>query len=99
MNADEDFCGPVNLGNPSEFTIRDLANLVIELSSSRSKIVHKPLPEDDPIRRKPDISMAHRELGWEPGIPLHEGLQKTIEWFRSIDLAAFRPPTPNYEVS
>tara|TARA_B100000809_G_scaffold107642_1_gene106146 strand:+ start:297 stop:1334 length:1038 start_codon:yes stop_codon:yes gene_type:complete len=99
MNASEDFCGPVNLGNPGEFTIRDLANLVIKLSNSRSKIVHKPLPEDDPMRRKPDISMAHRELGWEPSIPLHEGLQKTIEWFRSIDLVAFRPPTPNYEAS
>ncbi len=97
MDAPDDFVGPVNIGNPGEFTIRELAELVIELTGSQVKIVHKPLPADDPVRRRPDIRVAQQKLGWQPRVPLREGLQKTIEWFRSIDLSHYRPPTPNFE--
>lgn len=96
MENSEDFIGPVNLGNPDEFTVRELAEMVIELTGTKSKIVLEPLPQDDPTRRKPDISLAKAKLGWEPTIKLREGLQRTIEWFRSIDLGHYRPPTPNY---
>ncbi|GIW90246.1 MAG: NAD-dependent dehydratase [Pirellulaceae bacterium] len=96
MNGPDDFPGPVNLGNPDEFTIRELAELVIELTGSRSKIRYAPRPEDDPVRRRPDISLAQQRLNWKPTIPLREGLRRTIEWFRSINLADYRPPTPNY---
>ncbi len=95
MNVD-DFVGPVNIGNPVEFTIKELAEQVIGLSKSKSKLVQRPLPADDPTRRRPDISLAKEKLGWEPKIPLAEGLQKTIDWFQSIDLNDYRPPTPNY---
>lgn len=80
MNSD--FIGPVNLGNSGEFTVRELAEKVIALTGSKSKIVHETLPEDDPTKRKPDISLAKSKLGWEPKIPLEEGLKKTIEYFR-----------------
>lgn len=96
MNGADDFVGPVNLGNPDEFTIRQLAELVIELTSSKSRIVTGPLPEDDPIRRQPDIAVARQRLDWEPTIPLREGLQTTIDWFRTIDLGDYRAPTPDY---
>ncbi len=96
MNGPDDFVGPVNLGNPGEFTMRELALLVLELTGSKSKLVHLPLPADDPTQRKPDISLARERLGWEPKVPLREGLIPTIEWFRSIDLRLYRPPTPNY---
>ncbi len=96
MAAPDDFPGPVNLGNPGEFTVKELAELVIELTGSRSKIVYLPRPADDPERRRPDITLARTRLGWEPQVPLREGLQRTIEWFRSIDMAHYRPPTPNY---
>ncbi len=75
------FHGPVNLGNPNEMTIRELASLIIELVGSKSKLVYKPLPQDDPMRRKPDISLAERELGWKPQVPLKQGLEKTIADF------------------
>jgi len=81
MNSPDDFIGPVNLGNPSEFTILQLAQKVIELTNSKSKIIHKTLPEDDPVRRKPDISLAKENLNWNPTIPLEKGLIKTIEYF------------------
>src|SRR5205814_1125910 len=81
MNGPDDFIGPVNLGNPQEFTIRELAELVIEMTGSRSKLVRRPLPPDDPIRRQPDISLARQKLGWEPQIELAEGLRRTIDWF------------------
>lgn len=81
MNNPQKFIGPVNLGNPSERTILDFAKLIIELSNSNSKIVYKPLPSDDPIRRKPDISLAKKELGWELAVDIREGLTKTIEYF------------------
>ncbi len=98
MEAPDDFPGPVNLGNPDEFTIRELAALVRELTSSESKIKveARPLPEDDPVRRQPDITLARAQLGWEPKIPLRDGLKRTIDWFRSVDVSSFRAPTPNY---
>ena len=95
MGAPDDFVGPVNLGNPEEFTILELANLVIELTGSSSKLVHNPLPVDDPTRRRPDITLAKTRLDWSPSVPLREGLLKTIQWFRSIDMDHYRPPTPN----
>jgi UDP-glucuronate decarboxylase len=96
MNAPDDFIGPVNLGNPDEFTIRELAELVLEMTGSKSKLVYLPLPADDPAKRRPDITLARRHLNWEPKVKLREGLAGTIEWFRSIDLVEYRPPTPNY---
>jgi len=76
--------GPVNLGNPDEFTINELAKEVIKITKSKSKIVYKPLPEDDPKQRKPDITLAKAKLGWVPKVPLKEGLKYTIEYFKSI---------------
>ena len=96
MGGPDDFIGPCNLGNPGEFTVKQLAELTIELTGAKSKIVYHPLPPDDPTRRCPDITLAKSHLQWEPKIPLREGLKKTIEWFRGIDLAQYRPPTPNY---
>ena len=84
MDSSDDFTGPVNLGNPTEFTIRALAEKVIELTGSGSQIVFKPLPSDDPTQRCPDISLAKAELGWEPTIPLAEGLRKTIPYFENM---------------
>lgn len=96
MNGPDAFVGPVNIGNPGEFTIKQLAEAVIELTGSKSKLVMKPLPADDPMQRQPDITLAKKHLGWEPKVPLKEGLKKTIEWFRTIDMSNFRAPTPNY---
>jgi UDP-glucuronate decarboxylase len=81
MNA-EDVIGPVNIGNPGEFTIKELAEEIIALTGSGSKIVYQPLPSDDPKQRRPDITLAKERLGWEPVIPLKDGLVKTIEYFR-----------------
>ena len=78
---DSDCVGPVNIGNPDEFTVLELAELVIELTGSSSEIVFEPLPVDDPRQRRPDISLARRVLGWEPRVPLREGLARTAEWF------------------
>ncbi len=84
---DSDFTEPVNIGNPGEFTIAELAELVIEMTGSSSPIVHEPLPQDDPTQRQPDITRARTELGWEPQMSLEDGLKPTIEWFRSqLDL-------------
>jgi len=96
MNAPDDFTGPVNLGNPEEFTIRELAELVIELTGSPSKVSFRAALPDDPARRQPDITLARQRLGWQPTVPLREGLRRTIEWFRSIDISHYRPPTPHY---
>jgi UDP-glucuronate decarboxylase len=96
MNAPDDCPGPINLGNPDEFTVRELALLVLEQSGSRSKLVAEPLPADDPKQRRPDITLARQRLNWEPRVPLRDGLRQTIDWFRSIDLRHYRPPTPNY---
>ena len=84
MNTPDEVTGPVNIGNPGEFTILELAELVIELTSSRSKIVRRPLPSDDPKQRQPDISKARELLHWEPVTPLREGLTKTIEYFDQL---------------
>ncbi|MBC8314862.1 MAG: SDR family oxidoreductase [Bacteroidales bacterium] len=84
MNSREEFIGPVNLGNPGEFTMLELAELVLRLTGASSKIIYMPLPADDPTQRQPNISLAKSELGWEPKIPLEEGLKKTIEYFKSI---------------
>jgi UDP-glucuronate decarboxylase len=96
MEGPDDFIGPANLGNPDEFTIRELANLVLELTGSRSQLRFEPLPQDDPVRRQPDITLAKNRLRWSPRVPLRDGLIKTVEWFRSINVADYRPPSPNY---
>ena len=82
MNQD-DFTGPVNIGNPDERTIREVAELMMEITGSVAEIIHEDLPTDDPVRRKPDISLAKEKLHWTPEIPLEEGLKRTIAWFRS----------------
>ena len=84
MGSREGFTGPVNLGNPGEFTMLELAQKIIELTGSSSKIVYLPLPQDDPKQRKPVIDLAKKELDWEPKIPLEEGLRKTIDYFKSV---------------
>ena len=84
MNSADSITGPVNLGNPGEFTIRELAEQVIALTGSRSKIVHMPLPEDDPKQRRPDITRATQLLGWEPKVRLEEGLSKTVAYFDGL---------------
>lgn len=84
MNSPDDFTGPVNLGNPAEFSILELAQRIIELTGSKSKIVFKPLPPDDPVQRKPDITLAKRILNWYPSIQLDIGLKTTIEYFKKI---------------
>jgi UDP-glucuronate decarboxylase len=82
MEAPDDFTGPVNIGNPKEFSILELAEKVIALTGSRSKIVHRSLPADDPLQRRPDITLAKQQLGWEPTVQLEEGLRNTIEYFK-----------------
>jgi len=82
MNAPDKFIGPVNIGNPNEFSIRELASQVISLTGSTSKIIYLPLPEDDPLQRRPNIDLAKEQLGWEPKIQLKEGLERTIEYFK-----------------
>ena len=84
MASDDNFTGPVNIGNPNEFTILQLAELVIELTNSKSNIVRMPLPPDDPTQRQPNIDLAKKELNWEPKIQLREGLKQTIDYFASI---------------
>jgi UDP-glucuronate decarboxylase len=84
MNGADDFYGPVNLGNPEEFTILELARLIIKLTKSASKIIFQPLPMDDPTQRKPDIALAGNKLGWKPKVDLEKGLKNTIEYFRDI---------------
>lgn len=81
MNNSNGFIGPVNLGNPNERTILDFAKTIIEMTDSKSKIIYKELPGDDPMQRKPDISLAKKELGWEPKVDIREGLEKTIKYF------------------
>ena len=90
MDSPAEVVGPMNLGNPGEFTILDLAQQVIELTGSQSRIVHRPLPEDDPRQRRPDIGMAQAQLGWTPRVSLEEGLRRTIPYFER--LLATLPP-------
>jgi UDP-glucuronate decarboxylase len=96
MDAPDDFIGPVNIGNPDEFTILELAQLVIELTDSKSKLTYLPLPADDPHRRRPDITLARKHLNWQPTIELRAGLVETIDWFKNIEIEHYRPPTPNF---
>lgn len=84
MNTGDDFTGPINVGNPNEFTILELANTVIRLTGSKSKIIRQPLPSDDPMQRQPNIDLAREVLNWEPKVELEEGLTHTIEYFKSI---------------
>ena len=81
MNSDKAITGPINIGNPSEFTVKQLAEMIISMTKSESTIVYKPLPQDDPKKRKPDITLAMRELEWIPMVEIHEGLEKTIKYF------------------
>jgi len=96
MNHADHCVGPINLGNPHECSVGELAEKIIALTGSSSKIEHCELPQDDPLRRQPDITKAREILSWEPVTDLDDGLNQTIEWFRSIDLRHYRPPTPNY---
>jgi UDP-glucuronate decarboxylase len=84
MNTDDAVTGPVNLGNPREFTIKQLAETIIDLTGSGSRLIYTPLPEDDPQQRRPDIAMAHALLAWEPSIQLNDGLRKTIQYFADM---------------
>ena len=84
MGTSDDFTGPVNIGNPGEFTILQLAEKIIKLTNSKSKLVYLPLPADDPIQRQPDITLAKLKLGWEPKVPLEDGLVKTIAYFKQL---------------
>jgi UDP-glucuronate decarboxylase len=91
MMAVEDFTGPVNLGNPSEFTIQELAQLVLEITGSKSQIIYKPLPSDDPVRRCPDISLATDKLGWKPRLALNQGLIRTVAYFEKRLIEPSKP--------
>ena len=84
MQSPDEVVGPVNLGNPGEYTVLELAEMVLKLTGGRSKIVFKPLPQDDPTQRQPDITVARSTLGWEPKVPLQEGLERTIQYFRTL---------------
>jgi len=93
LMGQEETVGPVNIGNPNEFTIKQLAETVVNLTDSKSHIVYLPLPNDDPKQRRPDISKAKKYMDWEPQIQLREGLEKTIKYFASLDLRYFKKPT------
>lgn len=84
MDSRPDFVGPVNIGNPSEFSILELANQILALTNSKSKLIFHPLPQDDPKQRKPDITLAKKELEWQPKVALKDGLVKTIEYFENL---------------
>ncbi len=93
MGAPDDLTGPVNLGNPRETTIRGLAEMILEVTNSRAGLESHPLPQDDPVRRCPDISLAKNRLDWQPKIPLERGLARTIDYFRAFTVERGRPPT------
>jgi UDP-glucuronate decarboxylase len=84
MNSEAGFTGPVNIGNPGEFTMLELAQTVLKLSGSKSKIIHQPLPSDDPKQRQPNIELAKAKLGWEPKVNLEDGLKETIAYFKKV---------------
>ena len=84
MDANDDISGPINLGNPSEFTIKQLAEAIINLTGAKSELIKQPLPEDDPLKRQPDITIAKQQLDWQPSIDLEAGLTKTIDYFRAF---------------
>jgi UDP-glucuronate decarboxylase len=83
MKTSKELLGPINIGNPIEHTMLELAEIILELTNSQSKIVFKPLPADDPKQRKPDISQAKKELGWEPKVSIYDGLKETISYFKN----------------
>jgi UDP-glucuronate decarboxylase len=85
MNSPDDFTGPVNIGNPGEYTILELADKIITMTGAKSTIVYKPLPQDDPLQRKPDITLAREKLGWNPVTDLENGLQRTIDYFKNLN--------------
>jgi len=85
MNSPDEFTGPVNIGNPGEYTILELADKIITLTGAKSTVVYKPLPQDDPLQRKPDITMAREKLGWNPVTDLENGLQRTIDYFKNLN--------------
>jgi UDP-glucuronate decarboxylase len=87
MHAPDEFIGPVNLGNPGEFTILELAEKIVTLTGSRSRIIFHPLPQDDPLQRRPDISLAEKKLGWTPAVKLEQGLKRTIAYFKTLTQA------------
>lgn len=87
MNSDQSITGPINIGNPSEFTVNQLAQMIIEMTKSKSTIVYKPLPEDDPKKRKPDITLANKQLDWSPTIGIQEGLERTIKYFEECSFS------------
>lgn len=91
----DDFHGPMNLGNPNEFTVKELAEIVIEVTGSKSKIVYLPLPGDDPKQRRPNIDIARSKLDWEPRVQLREGIAKTAEYFKRLDMRKYIKPTPH----
>jgi UDP-glucuronate decarboxylase len=95
MDTEADFPGPINLGNPNEFTIRELAEAILDLTGSKSKLVQKPLPQDDPRQRQPDISLAREKLNWKPRTQLREGLEKTISYFDEMLSNTARNETVN----
>jgi UDP-glucuronate decarboxylase len=95
MDSREEFTGPVNMGNPNEFTMLELAHAVARDVGCAAQIEHRSLPMDDPLQRQPDITLAQKELGWDSKINIDEGIPRTIEWFRSIRLADYPPPSPN----
>jgi UDP-glucuronate decarboxylase len=84
MDSEPDFTGPVNIGNPTELTMLELAETVLKLVGGKSKLEFKPLPSDDPKQRRPDISLAKEKLGWEPRVPVEDGLKRTVNYFRSV---------------
>ena len=99
MNTGSDFTGPVNIGNPTEFTMLELAELVLKLTKSKNRIVNQPLPQDDPKQRKPDIGLAKEALGWEPKVNLEDGLRETISYFKKVIEAEKLDPHPQVVVA
>jgi UDP-glucuronate decarboxylase len=95
MDTSDDITGPINLGNPGEFTIRELAHKVLELTGSNSPVVRRPLPENDPLQRQPDITRARTLLGWQPSVPLAEGLERTVAYFRELAATAHEQELDN----
>jgi UDP-glucuronate decarboxylase len=91
----DDFNGPMNLGNPNEFTVRELAEMVVDVTGSKSKIVYLPLPGDDPKQRRPNIDIARSRLDWEPRVQLREGIRKTADYFKRLDMRKYKKPTPH----
>ena len=84
VQLDDDFTGPLNLGNPDEYTIQELAEIILKLTNSKAKLVYKDLPSDDPKRRRPDITLAKKKLSWEPKTSFNDGIQKTISYFSDL---------------